>query len=413
MAGRNIVLLMICSTVVVFGKLGKTLRIDISPKGSDTGDCLNGSVPCKSLDYVSQQISNLSFVEVIFSTGLFEFNGVALNGVTNVTLTANGTSWTGSTVLRCKSDSANLTFIWSNNIVIAGITFEGCGPVAAALYVSETDHLYVNDCVFQHNNGRAVKLLNCTDVVIENSLFLNNSGQIYDATPITEEYGFVVKQSFGAVGIMYENFQSAKIKVQNCTFNSNHARRHPLNVNDTRPSNYQPFGTGGGIFIRFSNASCGNVEIIKCLFNSNTALVHGGGIYVSFWGYSNNNYIIITKSSFDNNYSSDTGGAISLNSFPSGFDNFITVTDCNFTRNKADISSGALVYQFNSGTLDQITNRIELKRYAKEFLSKLYTMKFNCRSMFKENFASSVSVASFLAVSRTDQQFQPVLIEDL
>ena len=351
-----------------------------------------------------------------FSAGLHETSGVTLYGVSNLTLTAASESTTSSTVLRCKSDSSktlsNLAFFTSNNIVITGITFEGCGPIASALYVSETNQLYINDCVFQHNSGQAVQFLNSTDVVIENSFFFNNSGQIYDATPINEEYGFVVNQSYGAIGIMYGNLQSEKFTLQNCTFDSNHARRHPLNVNNTRPSDYQPFGTGGGIFIRLSNASCGNVEIIKCQFTNNTALVRGGGIYISFWGYSNNNFIIIRNSSFDNNYCNDTGGAISLNSFPSGYDNFISITNCNFTRNMAEVSSGAFVYQLSNGLVDIVTNRIEIKWYDECLYKRHSYLSNNCRSVFKDNFASSVSAASFLAVSRTDQQSQPVLIEE-
>ena len=372
----NIALALVVSCALVPVVVGKHLQINISLEaGNDTEDCLNGSVPCLSLDYVSQQVNNLSFVEILLSAGLHEINGVALYSTTNITLRGGGSPISGtrnsSTVLRCHGDSNvlfnNVAFFNSSNVIITDITFEGCGPIASALYVRTTNQFYVSNCVFQHNIGRAVLFLNSTNVLVKDSVFLNNSGQIFDDAPLEnrEEYGFIINQSFGAIGIIYRNYKSSpKFTIQGCMFDSNHARRHPLNANDARPSDYQPFGTGGGIFIRFSNATCGNVEIIKCQFNNNTALVRGGGIYVSFWGYSSNNFIIIRNSSFDNNYCNDTGGAISLNSFPSGFDNFISVMDCNFTRNMAELSSGAIMYQFSNGIVNQASNRIEIKRYS-------------------------------------------------
>jgi len=153
------------------------------------------------------------FCEIYFSAGIHETTGVALYGVTKDGVTKVAlTSATGSTVLKYKSDSSKtlscLAFVNSNNVAITGVTFEGCGQIVSALYVSETNRLYVYDCIFQHNNGRAVQFFNSTGIFIENSIFFNNSGQIYDATPINEVYGSVVNQSYGAIGIMYNNFQS-------------------------------------------------------------------------------------------------------------------------------------------------------------------------------------------------------------
>lgn len=354
--------------------VGKELQINISiESGNDTEDCLDGSTPCKSLDYVSEQVNNLSSVEIFLSAGLHKINGVAFYDATEFALRGShggGHSANISTILRCNNDSNvlfnNVAFINSNNVSITGIIFERCGPIASALYVSRANQFYISNCLFQHNDGRSLLFLNSTNVLVKDSVFHNNSGQIFDDAPLEnrEEYGFIINQSFGAIGIIYRNYKSpAKFTIRHCNFDSNHARIHPLNFNDTRPSDYQPFGTGGGIFMRFSNASCGNVEIIKCKFTNNTALVRGGGIYASFWGYSNNNYVDIKNSSFDNNYCNDTGGAISLNSFPSSFDNFVSIADCNFTRNMAKVSSGALMYQFSNGIVNQASNRIEIKRY--------------------------------------------------
>ena len=349
--------------------------------GNDSTGCLVGSMPCKSLEYVSKRINN---TEIVFSVGVHLISSQTGSAVTfdntfNVTLIGSGDPWSlepaNTTVLKCysyngSSQHNNLKFINPHNVTIKNVIFEDCGTISSqGLFARNAKLFHINNCIFRNNNGPAIKFENTANISIINTLIFNNSGQIYDDTPITEEYGFNLSQSNGGIGIVYTKIMRPILTIRNCTFDSNHALMSPQNSNDTRPSDYQPFGTGGGLFIHFANASYGQLEIKDCKFIKNTALVRGGALYLAFWGHSEGNHINIQNSSFSENYCADSGGAVSLNSFSSSHENLITITDSNFTENKAEDSCGAMVYRFSNELISVETagrsysNKIILKGY--------------------------------------------------
>ena len=357
----------------------KITRIKISAKeGNDTLDCLDGYIPCKSLEYASRNINDL---DIVFSVGIHVISSsitgkaVTLHGSSNVTLMGSGDIWNSEsankTILKCYNYTDkfnNLAFINPYNVTIMNIIIEGCGTVSSGLFARNATLFHIDNCIFRNNTGHATHLENPMNVSITNSLFFNNSGQLYDDSPISDSYGFNVNQSAGGIGIVYTNIMHPVLTIKNCTFDSNRALRSPRNVNDTRPSDYQPFGTGGGLFMRFANASCGELEIIDCKFINNTALVRGGGLYVAFWGHSMDNVINIRNSLFKENYCAEAGGAVSLYSFSSSHGNHISITDSNFTENEANDSCGALVYRFSNELISakgdhSFSNMITLKRY--------------------------------------------------
>ena len=357
-----------------------TIRIS-GEEGNDSMDCLNGSIACKSLEYIAS--SGVNNLNIVFSVGIHVIspitsgaNRVTFSDSFNVTIMGSGDPWssesTNKTILKCYDYTYDnflngLAFINPYNVIIMNMTIEGCGMISSGLFARNATLFYIENLMFTNNTGHAIHLENPMDVSITNSLFFNNSGQIYDDTPINDEYGFKVNQSIGGIGIIYTKVVHPVLTIENCTFDSNQALKSPLNDNDTRPNNYKPFGTGGGIFIRFANASYGQLEIMDCKFINNTALVRGGGLYLAFWGHSKHNVIHIEKSLFKDNYCNDSGGAVSLNSFSSSHGNHITIIDSIFIGNEAINSCGAMVYRFSNEFIlskegRSFSNTIMLKR---------------------------------------------------
>ena len=350
--------------------------------GNDSVGCLAGSMPCKSLEYAGKRINN---TEIVFSVGVHPIssptggNAVTFENSFNVTLMGSGDPWSSepanTTVLKCYSyndPSAhnNLKFINSYNVTIMNVIFEGCGTMSSqGLFVMNAKLFHINNCIFRNNHGPAIKFENPANLSITNTLIFNNSGQIYDDTLITDEYGFNLNQSNGGIGIVYTKTVYPVLMIRNCTFDRNHALVNPQNSNDTRPGDYQPFGTGGGLFIHFANASYGQLELRECRFINNTAVIRGGALYLAFWGHSEGNQINIQNSLFSENYCADAGGAVSLNSFSSSHDNLITIAESNFTENKAEYSCGAMVYRFSNELISLETpghsysNKIIIKGY--------------------------------------------------
>ena len=372
-------------TSAVLGETTARVTIRISgEEGSDSEDCLNGSIACKSLEYVAN--SGVNNLNIRFSVGIHVISPITGNGsrnrVTfsdscNLTITGSGDPWnsepTNKTILKCYDHNYDflngLAFISPYNVTIMDMRIEGCGTISSGLFARNATLFYINNCIFTNNTGHAIHLENSMDVSITNSLLINNSGQIYDDSPINNEYGFKLNQSIGGIGIVYTKVVDPVLIIKNCTFNYNQALKSPQNDNDTRPNDDQPFGTGGGVSIRFANASYGRLEIVDCKFINNTALVRGGGLYVAFWGHSEHNVIHIEKSLFKDNYCDDAGGGVSLNSFSSSHGNLINITDSNFTGNEATDSCGAMVYRFNNELLsakegNSFSNTIMLKRYS-------------------------------------------------
>lgn len=356
--------------------------ITISAKyGNDSAGCLTGSMPCKSLEYASKRSNN---TKILFLVGVHLISsptnyGVTFDSTFNVTLIGSGDPWSSepvnTTVLKCYSYNGssahnNLKFINSYNVTILNVIIEGCGTMSSqGLFVINAKLFYISNCIFRNNHGPAIKFENPANLSITNTLIFNNSGQIYDDTPITDNYGFDLNQSNGGIGIVYTKIMHPILMIRNCTFDSNHALVNPQNSNDTRPGDYQPFGTGGGLFIHLANASYGQLEIKDCRFMNNTALIRGGALYLAFWGHSEGNHINIQNSLFSENYCADAGGAVSLNSFSSSHENLITIAESNFTENKAEDSCGAMVYRFSNELISikapgrSYSNKITIKGY--------------------------------------------------
>lgn len=367
------------------GGITRTIIKVSTEEGNDSIDCLSGLIPCKSLEYVSRGTNNS---DIVISVGVHVIlrspesqvksanNSVTFYNAFDVALIGSGDPWSSTsynkTIVKCygtpSSAFNNLVFLNPYNVTVANIIFEGCGMISSAVFAKNAKLFHIDNCIFANSTGGAVFLYNPMNVSITNLLLLNNSGQIYDDTPINDEYGFNVNQSNAGIGIVYTKIMHPVLTIENCTFDSNHALMDQLNINDTRPSDYKPFGTGGGLLIRFSNTSHSQLVIADCKFINNTALVRGGGLYVAFWGHSKYNSIEIQNSLFQENYCAKAGGAISLSSFSSSHGNVITIAGSNFTENEAVESCGAMVYRFSNELIpDEVghlfSNEIRIQRY--------------------------------------------------
>lgn len=227
-----------------------------------------------------------------------------------------------------RSVSVSIKFTIKLNFV-DGIINTHDNYYALVLYRNNTN------CGFTASQSEQLLFINC--------LFHdNNSSAFYNYTDALDPGGF---RFSGGLLISWRvidlpNAQNSVI-IKNCTFFRNHAVSNVRNSNDTRPDFYRPRGHGGAIVVTFERVSDFTATIMDTKIIGNTANSSGAGIFISFYGNSINNKVIIKNTTFEANMCDRDGGAISVNTFQVANDNALIVEDSNFDRNKAIVGGGA------------------------------------------------------------------------
>ena len=175
-------------------------------------------------------------------------------------------------------DHNGLGFISSTGISIIGLTFTKCGKKTFGSYFEDTNNLNVVNSVFRGNQNNGLGIRSGTNVSIVNCTFEENVGLQKDSVEFLIQYKSNVYGG-SSLGINLRGTNGANITVKNCTFKNNVALKSLLHhKDDSRPYNYIPYGTGGGIYINLNSVTNVTIRIANCTFYNNTALHQGGGI---------------------------------------------------------------------------------------------------------------------------------------
>ena len=210
----------------------------------------------------------------------------------------------------------------------------------------------IRDGHFRNNLNCGIIILRCTDIVIENTQFINNnaSSQYYNNTAL-------VSRSFRVSGGLTISFQNqdlvpSGVTVKNCRFVNNSAMVDEVNRQDSmlRPSSYTPRGHGGGLLVFFRNTSNHSVHIVNSFFSTNMAEFAGGAVAILFYRGSEGvsctkNRVLLEKNTFMNNNSPHgAGGAIGSTSFDGAHSNRIEIKDCEVIENSAKSGGGGFSF---------------------------------------------------------------------
>ncbi len=127
--------------------------------GNNSEECLNGvnPPPCKTLQfalYGHEDISSpITGLVVHIAPGTLQFTGgVSILNSHRVAIVGSGAD---STVFSCGEEDKLCAFMNfqirnSSYVSISGVTFTRCGPITSSLYIAESDHVFVEDCVFRY-----------------------------------------------------------------------------------------------------------------------------------------------------------------------------------------------------------------------------------------------------------------------
>ena len=338
---------------------GKIIIIDVQ-NGTDSPHCLNGSVPCKSLELVAKNGINNTIIKITsplvnVTTRIifFRFQNITIRGVgaKNTTLTCADNDNNGS-----------IKFHRSTGITLSQLSITGCGTifhmplskakVSTALYFNECHHVNIKQVNFKDNNGFGVHFMKSTNLNVGESHFYSNYYQpkkdSRHLTPLTVGGGMFV----------YHNERQPEpyfIKISSVTFDSNSA-------NTMKIASFNFSKTGGGLKLQLGNQANTAVSISNCSFINNTG-VSGGGAHLFIFSSAKNNSITFDNCNFTNNNAPvNSGGGldmfISTKEKSRPLANQIILTRCHFSNNRAKNGGGVSIYSPRSPCIEKVHHNI-------------------------------------------------------
>ena len=352
----KILLLYILFVCYSASTVGKIIIIDVQ-NGTDSPHCLNGLVPCKSLEFVAKNGINNT---------IFEITSPLVNVTTriifcrfqNVTIRGVGAK---NTTLTCADNDNNgsIEFHKSTGITLSQLSITGCGTafdmplskakVSTALYFNECHHVNVKQVNFKDNNGFGVHFMKSTNLNVGESHFYSNYYQPKkDSRHLTVGGGMFV----------YHNERQSEsyfIKISSVTFDSNSA-------NTMKIASFNFAKIGGGLKLQLGYQANTAVSISDCSFINNTG-VSGGGAHLFIFSSAKNNNITFDNCNFTNNNASVYSGGgldmfISTKEKSRPLANQIILTRCHFSNNRAKYGGGVSIYSPRSPCIEKVHHNI-------------------------------------------------------
>ena len=265
--------------------------------------CVHGKCSCSSL--YNALINLTSNVLINITTDVSLSSVISIVGVANITITGHN-----NPTIRCNY-SGELHFISCNNLVVEGITWEGCGGksisdngnVHPVLHLYNSSNITIENCTFQHSIGQAMVLSAVSGYVnINHCNFISNKFEghgtaIYYSSNMSlssfQLTFLIARCSFAynkrAQSVLYfgpSSFNSCEyLHLQNSIFYLNMAvpiyitnQKLYINGNITFYGNIVE--NGGGIYIsNYSNVCIYERAVIK--FIDNRAHNNGGAIFLT------------------------------------------------------------------------------------------------------------------------------------
>ena len=375
--------------------------ISIDPiSGTDTDGCIQGDVPCQTLNWAFNGKHRRNSTLYILKEGGHILNNSTdtFTGLSSLAVMGNSSEGLGA-VINCTEENSGLAFKEITDIHFEAITFFNCSTLrnSTSRKYNNTDpdrfELYQTRVALYFYLCSDVKLIHvrviyspsATGVIMYNTdgrnIFQNSTFSYNrlskEETEVPGGGGFCVEFTYcipGNESCLYDNYSelpdvitqhnsNSTYTFDNCTFSHNYASNIDQAAAQVQTSyiiphkrSHEAFGRGGGLSVMIKGTASGNnFTVSKCIFQHNNAL-WGGGLLSSFMDVSLNNTLLVTNSVFHNNsclpkhgnMGHGTGGGgmrIGHNVFQSrGFDlggNQVHIHQCNFTRNQA-LSGGGL-----------------------------------------------------------------------
>lgn len=308
--------------------------------------------------------SNASFTILVYAGNYNSTNGSTMNFINfrNVTIKKHPNNAMPVNVM-CPGITTDhydgVGFENSVDIEIVGMNFMGCGIVTSGLYFESTSNITVRDSTFHHNTDNGIQIIFGNNIYIINCTFYSNIGLQPDQfSDLIINNDFVDRTRGVGLGLFFENQNYINVTIIGCNFTNNIAYK-PSNYNssrETRPYGFIPFGSGGGIYLKFNRVNSSYTNIISSNFYNNTAINQGGAIVV-----------------------------IPLNSA----DNVLNISDCKFVGNKV---LGFLLSSFNV----TVSDTIKLSQHAIDdfinLINEIFSVtNLNLENLQKLNFSTLIS----------------------
>ena len=352
--------------------------------GVNSTDCLNGSVPCRTLHYALHGVddagerSNVRNLVVELGAGTYVLTGSQqiINSI-NVSIVGAGAD---RTVFNCGEfgesdrvcDYMNFQIRNSTNVYVSGITFTRCGPITSSVYVALSDNIYFEKCVFSNTSSPSMLIYNTPTVVIDSCTFANNQPESLSPKITHDTCYFSSGQDIffvdnrttsGGISFYMQDMPTTFLLI-NCSFINNTARPDK-DVSLVRRS--VSYGHGGAVNIRLLHSYNSQLCILNSTFINNSAQAHGGGVVLSLAGNASNNNFLVSNSVFEDNYCTVkkcTGGGLGLDLLAESQFNTLEIIDSNFTGNEADASGAVSLSTSVSAEVGDggLTDKLVIKR---------------------------------------------------
>ena len=248
--------------------------------GNDTQGCLEGGQPCYSLDFALCNFQSYDCVSV--TSNIVSLSTVIERNDINV-ITIKGQ---GNTTVMC-SNNSRITFRNFSNVVIEGITWDGCGDtkiiVNGGINFERITNLSIRNCTLQFSKSRALTIWSVSGFIemIDTQVIFNaNYDPIYCHPDQFGEFRCHTKDSVVTGGVrIQESSGQANVTIINCIFYHNGHFGEVINT-ETMPYEYE-VADGAGLF--FDNNIYFNFEVNLLIqntkFSSNRGRA-GAGAYI-------------------------------------------------------------------------------------------------------------------------------------
>ena len=361
-----------------------SLRLSVdAAKGSDTAGCLNGSEPCRTLNYaVCQGADNcpdergdthVTFhsLEVYLAPGKHKLTSrVRFSSSSYIHI--YGDQGPEETALLCAEDFPNrqfpcvfdnLDFLHSHYIWLSGITITHCGPVAAGVFMRNVSNVTVQNCTFTQNAGPGMSIFfRSNRLYFVDNIIYNNTGAELPSNlsrRFCNVFRTTVFSRFRAGGSAGYDVRAGRatdeVLVLRNKFIGNTAI--PDFTESTIPASVRPFGRAGAMSIGMLGATDCHVCIKDSVVRGNRARLAAGGVSLYLTNGATNNSMTIVNTVVEDNScgSADCfGGGVYFTSDGRVNDtttNAIFVYDTTFVNNSAGTGGGFLgvLYSSESG----------------------------------------------------------------
>ena len=310
--------------VVVVKRLVYCKEITVNTDGNDTEDCLEGDYPCSSLGYVLNHLQSNDCVNITSNSvplttivELHNLNAITIRGQGNIIVMCNNTG--GVSCNNC------------SNVVIEGITWDGCGDPTAQnstggiTFTSVTNASIIN-CILQNSKVCALHLHMIAGIInITGTQVINNAN--YDTVICVDGQSgpHCFTSMHGSSGGLYieESSEEAGVYISNCTFKRNGQFGNIYNLDIKDIENY-------------ASVDCAAIKVVH---SNNTIVMR----------------VTIEHTSFFSNRGND-GGAVIINTYNSPT---ITLYNIDFVNNSvvaSSVNSSALMLQLNSPSPTPVLN---------------------------------------------------------